>query len=255
MASLFCEYAVPGKTLAGNPTPREETVTLTTADDLTLEASYFPNKKPKASLLLIHMLGHDRSDWREFAGALQGRGFSALAIDLRGHGRSQNQKSGTLNWKDFAKRDFRMMLEDVDAGRRFILERQGSAHPVFIVGASIGANLALIYASQHAEVQGTVLLSPGLDYRGLQIARAMYQYQGRPILIVVSRDDEYSFVTARHLMDLARIEDKVLREYPPGAGHGTQIFGFQAAAREEPALGDLLIDWIDQKSSRVLSPA
>ncbi len=225
----------------------EEPVSFETSDHLTLQALYYPLQDAKASILLIHMLGRDKSDWKNFAQALQAKGYDALAIDLRGHGDSSQQGDAVLNWKNFSDKDFKMMIEDVDAGYQWLKHKNGGSKPIFMIGASVGANLVLIYTSQNPEVKGAVLLSPGLDYHGIQIARYTAQYKDRPLLMVAARDDEYSLVSTRYLMDIAKIDDKTLKDYPPGAGHGTQIFNFKPAEKNETALQDLLLDWIGKR--------
>lgn len=233
----------------------EEAVSLHTADHLTLKAVHYPAPDPRASIILIHMLGRDKSDWKNFAQTLQAQGYNALAFDLRGHGESSEQGGRILNWKNFSSKDFKMMIEDVDTAYQWLKQKNGGGKPVFIVGASIGANLALIYASQNPEVKGVALLSPGMDYRGIRIARYTAQYKDRPLLLVASRDDEYSLVSARYLMDLAKIDDKTFKDYPPGAGHGTKLFNYIPAEKNETPLQNLLLDWIAKRlSGGALSP-
>ncbi len=226
----------------------DEPVVLTTSDGYQIHGTYLPHQNARASILLIHMLGRNRSDWKDFANFLERSGYKSLAIDLRGHGESQSEKGGKKNWKDLSKRDFKRMVEDVDSAYRFLKEK-GENKPIFIIGASIGANLALIYTSQHPEVSGAILLSPGLTYHDIKIARYASQYKARPLLLVVAQDDEYSLMSTRYLMDLVKTEDKMLKEYPTGAGHGTQIFDFKPAHPKEIALKLFLLDWLEKKSS------
>lgn len=221
-------------------------VQLDTAGPITLQAVYYPARDPKASVLLLHMLGRDKSDWKEFALALQANGYESLAVDLRGHGESAKQKDQIFSWKKFEPADFMMMPEDVNTAYQWLKQKNGSK-PVFIVGASLGANLAIICASKNPEVAGAALLSPGLDYRGIQIARYTSQYTGRPLFMASARDDEYSWVSVHYLMDLAKTDDKILKDYPPGAGHGTQIFKYKPAEKNEMSLQDLLLEWIGKR--------
>lgn len=235
------------------PASAEETgqpVQLETPDHITLQAVYYPARDAKASVLLLHMLGKDKSDWKDFAAALRANGYEALAVDLRGHGESAKQKDQIFSWKKFEPSDFKMMTEDVSTAYQWLKQKNGSK-PVFIVGASLGANLAIVLASQNPEIAGAALLSPGLDYRGIQIARYTAQYVGRPLFMTAARDDEYSWVSAHYLMDLAKTDDKTLKDYPPGAGHGTQIFKFKPAEKNETALQDLLLEWLGKHLSRV----
>jgi pimeloyl-ACP methyl ester carboxylesterase len=227
-----------------------EAVWISTEDGYSVRADYYaPAAAPKAAVILVHMLGRDRSDWRDFAAALGEAGYSALALDLRGHGGETKSLEGARsNWKDFSPEDFRAMVRDVEAAHAFLQREGREGKGVFVAGASLGANVALLYASKRTEISGAILLSPGLDYRGVRIARAMNQYGTRPVLLIAARDDEYADTSARYLMDLAPASDKKFVEYPPQAGHGTQIFKFRPAGGEPAELSRLLREWLDEKT-------
>ena len=58
---------------------------------------------------------------------------------------------------------------DLETAADFLIkERKAAADKISFVGASIGANLSLQYISEHPEFKTAVLLSPGLDYRGVK---------------------------------------------------------------------------------------
>ncbi|MEM3030629.1 MAG: alpha/beta fold hydrolase [Candidatus Micrarchaeia archaeon] len=187
-------------------------VTLTTADGWLIKGTFY-NASSDKSVILLHMLRRDRSTYRELALALQKAGYKTLAIDSRGHGGSTNK--GT--WDSFGEADFNSMVEDVRAAKEF-LASQG-ARAFALIGASIGANTALVYAAGDSDVKAAVLLSPGLDYRGVKTEDAA----GRtaiPLLIAASDEDEYSFISVQRLAQLASASE--LRTFS-GAGHGTDM--------------------------------
>lgn len=245
--ALFSAPIFQAPALASEFAP--EAVWISTEDGYSVRADYFaPASAPKGAVILLPMLGRDRNDWRDFAAALREDGYAALALDLRGHGETKAPEGAPANWKDFAPEDFRAMARDVAAAHEFLKREGREGRGVFIAGASIGANVALLYASKRPEISGAVLLSPGLDYRGVQIARAMNQYENRPVLLIAARDDEYADTSARYLMDLTPATDKKFVEYPAGAGHGTQIFKFRPAGDETVELSRLLLEWLDEKT-------
>jgi pimeloyl-ACP methyl ester carboxylesterase len=88
------------------------------------------------------------------------------------------------------------------------------------MGASIGANTAINFAAKEPEVAGVLLLSPGLDYRGVETIPAAEQYGDRPIFYAVSAEDLSSAQATRHL---ARITPNSTLEDLEAAGHGTQM--------------------------------
>jgi len=119
---------------------------------------------------------------------------------------------------------------------RWLRERTGlEDEALSIVGASIGANLALEYAAAHPSLGRVVALSPGLDYRGIAtmpFVRALTKDQR--VMLVSSREDEESAGAVEKLAEtsLAKTELVVF----DGGGHGTDLFetetGFVARVAE-----------------------
>jgi len=209
-----------------------------TSDGIIIAADYYA-RDSKKGVVLLHMLGRSKSDWRDFAASLNSRGFTVLAIDLRGHGESTRAFDGrALAWSDFNENDFNNMVLDVAAAKKF-LAQQGIDSIAF-VGASIGANVALNAAAQDSSVRAVALLSPGLNYRGVETRDAMLVYakSKRPAFIAASEDDAASASASRELCALAErgCEIVVFRN----AGHGTGMFVV------EPSLRVLLLDWLDK---------
>ena len=209
-----------------------EELTLQTEDGVKIYATFYDAKSDKA-VILLHRLGKDRANSNDFASLLVENGFSAIAIDLRGHGQStEKYKLNSLTEKDFNN-----MVLDTKAAKKF-LESQ-KINSVAIIGESIGANTALNYASTDQSIKTIVLLSPGLDYRGIKTENSISEYGERPILIVSAEDDSYSAESSRKLEMLA-IGEKKLKIYE-GSEHGTVLFD------AEPALKNLIIDWLKEK--------
>jgi len=157
-------------------------------------------------VILLHMLGRSKDDWRGFGDLLERSGYAAIALDLRGGGNAGERK---LVGDARAGFEFLARQPEVDAGR------------IGVVGASIGANGALLFAVEEPRVRCVALLSPGLDYRGVSTMPAISK-MARPVLLVASEDDAYSAESVRRLEQLAP-GPKAMKMYSH-AGHGTQIF-------------------------------
>jgi dienelactone hydrolase len=198
------------------------------SDGLHLVGTYYTSvdlTPPFPGVVLLHMLGKGRSSWDEYARLLAAEGYAVFALDMRGHG----DTGGEVNW-DLAESDISQVWNhlstkpDVDPNR------------VAIVGASIGANLALLTGTNEEGVNTVVLLSPGLDYSGVKIEQAMAAYTNRPVLIVASQEDTYSADSSQILEESAAGEVSLVMYQ--NAGHGTNMFA------AEPGLGELIFDWL-----------
>jgi pimeloyl-ACP methyl ester carboxylesterase len=214
------------------PTPSTDFVTFSieAADGATLTARFYPPEtSPAPGVLLLHMWQRQKGDWASFASRLQQEGYAAMTLDLRGHGASEGTAAGTLDqrlWTDDIVRAWTVMAEQPSVD----VERTA------IVGASIGANVALRAAAFEDRVQAVVLLSPGLDYHGITTLEAMTEYGDRPALIVASQEDAYAAESAEELAQ----GGKVLTLYP-GSGHGTELLATQ------PDVVNLMLGWLNQQ--------
>ncbi len=208
-----------------------EDVTLKTSDGVKIHAVYKPGKQGASGVVLVHMLKRSGKDWRFFADKLNTSGMHTIAVDLRLHG--GNISDGEK--PDIPDEAYGKMRHDVEAAVQFL--RDKGCTEISIVGASIGANLALVVAADDPDISNVVLLSPGLDYKGVSLAEPIKSYGERPVLIVVSKEDQYAAKSSL-LLDSEARGYHVLEIYD-GAGHGTKMLN------REPALESLLISWLN----------
>ena len=177
-------------------------------------------------IILLHMMDRTRNDWRDFALKLQNLNYSVIAVDFRGHGESEG------SWKDFSEEDFQAMDLDVEAAFRYL--EQNNITNITIIGASIGANIALRYAVEHG-IGKVVLLSPGLDFQGIDTEEPAKVFEGK-ILIAASKEDKYSFDSSREIYSLIKSNQKSLKIYE-NAGHGTKML-------DNTDLSTVILDWL-----------
>jgi len=211
-----------------------ETLTLTTKDHKQIAADFYPADGGR-SAILVHMMPATKESWKTFAEALQQKGIASLAIDLRGHGASEDGPGG---YKEFSDREHQAKIYDVEAAWEFLHQRGAEMQKTAVVGASIGANLSIVFGSQHHEIPAIVALSPGIDYRGVttdQSIRAIGIQQH--VLLVASEEDSGSFASIRTLADWQPRAEKIEKN---GIGHGTHMTDV------DPELFDYLVNWIDQ---------
>ncbi|MEM5777851.1 MAG: alpha/beta fold hydrolase [Candidatus Aenigmatarchaeota archaeon] len=197
---------------------------------------YEPENTNGKALILLHMLRTEKSYWHDFAEKLKQKGYTVLAIDLRGHGESVFKNNKKITWQDFNENDFRNMVLDVKAAKLFLIEKGFDERKIGLIGASIGANTALNYAAMDEEIRVVAVLSPGLNYRGVTTEEAIKIYD-RTIFIAASKEDEPAASSSQKLYELA-VGQKLLKMYE-NAGHGTWMFG-------KTNLEEELISWLEK---------
>lgn len=106
-------------------------------------------------VLVVHGLGDHSGRFDRFGRRLAGEGLEALALDLRGHGRSGGRRGHTEG--------FGLLLRDVDRLRRRSAE-EGGELPTVVVGHSLGGLVALRYLQEGSapELRGAVAVAPFL---------------------------------------------------------------------------------------------
>lgn len=214
----------------------DQSVRLTTQDGISLAGTYVDVTRPLGWAVLAHMMPSTKESFAPLAAALADAGYASLAVDLRGHGASDGGPEG---YKDFTDHDHQLSALDIDAAVAYLETRGADDGHIVLIGASIGANLSLQYMATHPALPAAILLSPGLDYRGVATKEYVVMIQkGRGLFIVSSQDDGYN---AQEVMELwGLIPDGVIKqkEIYAHAGHGTAMF------EKEPTLIPAMVQFI-----------
>lgn len=232
---------------------------VTTPDSVELVMTWMSDRLedsvPAPVVMLLPMMNSDRSSWHGLDTMLVEQGFTVVSVDQRGHGASTSRAGKRYHWRDFSDQEFLGMVRDigtilasaearaVDSTSSQVLDSilaGADFSRVILIGASIGTSAALLYAAEHQEIAALVLLSPGLEYRGLVTGPAMEHYRGRPIYLTAAKDDTRSAQAVAVLLGKARIENEqfVTQKIHPGKMHGTDLFEVAPSFREE------LIRWV-----------
>lgn len=212
-----------------------ESVSFTTQDNVRIAGHWYPVAQPKGWALLLHMMPATKESYVGLAEALRARGIASLAIDFRGHGESQGGQAGYVRFTDAEQQ---AKIKDVEASVAWLRSHGMAESKLTLVGASIGANLALQYLSNHPAVPAAALLSPGLDYRGVRtepLARRIVASQ-HVLLAAGGADDEYSTETTRRIAGV--LGDRAAVRTFANAGHGTTML------EREPSFLTEVADWI-----------
>jgi len=203
-------------------------VSIAAADGVSIAGEFHEaSSRPAPAVLLVHMLSRSRADWGGLPDRLRDAGITVLAIDLRGHG----QSSGSAQ-------DLQVMIQDVRAAAQWLATRATvRGDQIAIVGASLGASLALLAAVGMPQVRAIALLSPSLDYRGLRTDSGLIKRLGaRSIWLAASDQDPLALRTLR---DMAAEPSGPREQHVSGAlAHGTVLLD------KDADLSRMLVDWL-----------
>ena len=197
-----------------------ETVHLKTEDQFEIVGT-FRNADHERAAILLHMMPATKESWDAFAIELDAAGYASLAIDERGHGEST--MNGTKSYKTFSDTEQQTKILDVEAAFTFLVEQGFEKEEIVVIGASIGANLAIEFLARHPEVKTVVALSPSLDYHGVLAEPPIESLSfNQKAILVASNDDEYSFDSCERLEEDHSSHTRLLRKF--NLGHGTYMF-------------------------------
>ena len=208
-------------------------ISFKTDDNVVIVGNFW--KGSSNAVLLLHMMPATKESWTEFANLLNKNNFTVLAIDLRGHGESTRQNNEILNFRLFSDKQHQETIKDVYAAVDYL--KNSGAKEVYIAGASIGANLALQYQAENQDIKKTIMMSAGLNYRGVlteQFASKLNMEQS-VFLIVGSRDDSADEM-ARQIANKIKGTKKV--KIYESSSHGTDLFN------DDKKLGNEMLDWL-----------
>ena len=84
-------------------------VELKTKDGILIRGSLYENEDKSKGVILLHQFRRDRTSWNDFVFRLLTGGYNVLAVDFRGHGKSEG------DYNTFKKEDFVNMILDAEA--------------------------------------------------------------------------------------------------------------------------------------------
>lgn len=224
----------------GNISASMNKIFLTTKDGIKIAADLYSVEPARGWLVLVHMMPVAKESYRELAERFQNLGYESIAIDLRGHGESDGGLKGYLNFSDV---EHQKSILDLEATVDYLIESRGATpDKISFIGASIGANLSLQYISERSEFKTAILLSPGLNYRGIKTEPLVKNLKaGQKVFFVSSRDDPNAENNVEENQKLYGLVpngvEKEIKTYDIG-GHGTDIL------EKQPELMSFIIEFI-----------
>lgn len=130
--------------------------TLTNRQNLQLTTYHWPVEKPRAAILLVHGYAEHLGRYEWLVAALNNAGFAIGGVDVRTHGQSEGTPRAYT-------KDFIEYIEDIELVWAEI-QKTYSDLPKFVIGHSMGGNLALRFALRHPdELAGVVTSGAGLS--------------------------------------------------------------------------------------------
>jgi predicted acyl esterase len=206
----------------GTP-PAVEEVKISLSDGTEIVANYYASMfsgRQAPAVLLLHQNGGNKEEWRALIPSLQAAGYAVLAVDQRGFGKT----GGTRLYGKL----------DADALELVAwLEKQPSIKPgeVALIGASVGANAAILACAKLDTCKVVIGLSPGLSYFGLNVAPEIKKVAGKSMLFVAGQRDQQSAGGFATMLLAASAKNNVLmRLYADTSAHGVSLFQFEDLA-------------------------
>lgn len=206
------------------PKPRIET--FSTQDGVNLKGTYYPGLlgKDTVPIVLLHMWGGSRADWREIPEQLQKQGHAVLNLDLRGHGESTTVVGAVaqLDYKKMPPKHYvRMYEDDMESVKTWLLTENNAGkvniEKLCVIGAEMGAVVAVNWAArdwswpelpggkQGQDVKALVLISPEWNFKGITINQSINSPALLKIIsmdIVVGEKDAEAMSAAKRLHQL-----------------------------------------------------
>ncbi|MFH1776471.1 MAG: alpha/beta fold hydrolase [Candidatus Omnitrophota bacterium] len=208
-----------------------KTVTFTTKDAVVIVGSYYYHNDniSRPAVVCLHMWQGSRQDWDELAKKLQQQGFIVLSIDLRGHGesiikREKNGKEKNIHWKKFKYAVYSEMVNDALAAENFLLQQDNvDVQRIGLIGGSLGCSVAIKLATVSEHIRSIALLSPAMNYLGVDLSRDLPKLSKKDIPILVFLEETDFNYTSGKKFFTAYPGKKRLKVYNE-KGHGTRLF-------------------------------
>lgn len=198
-----------------------------------------PESSPRAVALLLHQAAGSRKEFDGFANLLAKAGIASLALDLRGHGESDNiERFDYLVKKNFyilenTDHDIARAIDALRAKAEFV-------HlPIIIISGSYSSEYAILASETAKLAEGYVFLSPGSLSENSMIKLEQNQIPA----LYVRAEVELSLFDELFLRIKTRAPSAAIWVLP-GEGHASSLLTL------DPELGEKIINWL--KSLKIL---
>ncbi|MFA6475611.1 MAG: alpha/beta hydrolase [Patescibacteria group bacterium] len=195
-------------------------VTLVPEETVNLPARYYASAGVvgRRGVILLHQNNSNQNSWNRLAAELQERDFEVMTFDFR------------------TTTDYNLLVNDAAEAVKYLRDIKADM-PIAVVGAGLGANVAMRLVDQDTALTAVALISPQYNYSGVKITRANQRFV-RPVYYLVSQSDAVSLAATQGLYDKSRSITKTLRIVTEASGRGTKLL------RHAPKLRAGLIDWL-----------
>jgi len=210
-------------------------VSFLSSDGVKLVATWKPSPAGSSApaVLLLHAFSRERREVASLADELAARGFSTLALDLRGHGESVWKGGARIGLSPSLQTSPNGFPRDVEAACAWLRPR---ASHLGVFGLSLSGNLAAL-ATAAGWADAAVAVSPNADrFESLAGTRPRLP-QG--LLVLASEKDPGRADSARALHALGRPPKSV--SLYPGTAHALALL------QGEPTAKALVFDWLDAR--------
>jgi pimeloyl-ACP methyl ester carboxylesterase len=199
-----------------------EKITFPSADNLPVTANLYIKNDTAPFIVLCHMAGFNKSEYRETAKTLMDKGYNCLAIDQRSGGENYGYENETHN--EAVKRGLATSYlnaePDIVNAVNYIYDKYKKS--VILWGSSYSASLALKIGKENAHVRAIMAFSPGEYFeKDSMILKNHIRDIGKPVFITSSRVEANNDLMA--IIDA--VGPKTVTHFKPkGAGeHGSQV--------------------------------
>jgi pimeloyl-ACP methyl ester carboxylesterase len=207
MIAALAGWATPTAAQAPRPVrvPPPETFSLTAKDGVQIGITYYGSNAGTQAVpvILLHDYNETRAVFDPLAQLLQNppvelgedlppgpaiQPRAVVTVDLRGHGQSKTAfapdgSTAELDASRFQQGDFQdMVLLDLEAVRAFLVERNDAGelnlNKLCVVGAGMGANVALAYAAHDWSIPNLIARKQGQDVKALVLISPTRMFHG-----------------------------------------------------------------------------
>jgi acylglycerol lipase len=167
-------------------------------------------------VVVLHGIGYHSAPYKVIADALNPHGTDVYGLDARGHGLSQGRR-GFVGTSAEVEADVEGMI-------RFV-QQQRPAAKIFVLGDSMGADLALNYAKRNSrELAGLILLALALNLNLSQFL-SLESLSLMPYLVLAHREPVISLVGKR-LEESSRDPEFIARRRVDPLAYKNVSFGY-----------------------------
>ncbi len=189
-----------------------------------------PSSDTNFLVIFVNDYLQPKDEWFKLVDLMPGK-YGFLLYNLRNFEDVKRENRKLVNSSENYNPNY--FLQDLDRIIAFLdINYKIKDSNIILVGAKLGANVAINCAASKKKLKSVVLISPREEYKNISTNYSLKSYGDRPILLLTSAKDQESYDTCLNFVTFLSRNKNISLKFYSDKLEGTQFFSSKAATSD-----------------------